>query len=116
VARKKLTPAEHARRGTFQPSRHGESARSLGIDEADPTTWFRHHSPHAQALWSRYLAKYIPGNRLACYPFIAWLAAVEATEYWRQKRGDPPQAAAVRTYEAGKLADLFKRTQWRRRR
>ena len=114
--RKRLTVEEHRKRGTFQPCRHGETDLSaLGIDEADPTTWFTHFSPYEQRLWQRYLEAYIPGDRLACYHFIGWQAACESTEYWRRNRGDPPEAPEVTAYSAAKLADLFKRTKWRRR-
>ena len=118
MPRKKLSPDEHRRRGTFQPVRHGDQAALLGIDETDPETWFRHHSPAEQQLWKRYLASYIPGDRRACYHFISWWLTCETTAYWRAKRGDLgyPESPESKRHSAQRLADLFKATKWRRRR
>jgi hypothetical protein len=115
MGRKRLSADEHHRRGTFQPSRHGEKAALLGIDEADTSTWFRHHSPAEQHLWRQYLKAYIPGDRLPCYRFIAHWAACESVDYWRTQRGDPPPTAWARTTRAKTLADLFAATKGRRR-
>jgi hypothetical protein len=117
--RKRLPAEEHRRRGTFQPCRHGDEGLSdLGLDEADPTTWFIHFSPDEQRLWQQYLERYIPGDRLACYHFISWQAAHESAKYWRLKRGDLgyPEDPLVTAHNVARLADLFKATKWRRRR
>ena len=115
MPRKKLSPGEHRRRGTFQPVRHGDEAALLGIDEDDPSTWFQHHSEAEQRLWRRYLESYIPGDRLPCYRFISWWLACEGAEYWRRQRGEPQNPLAKR-HSAERLADLFKARKWRRRR
>ena len=71
-------------------------------------------SSYEQRLWRENVARYRPGNRLACYQFISWHAACESAAYWAQ-HGDPPPDPAVTAYGAARLADLFKATKWRRR-
>jgi hypothetical protein len=86
------------------------------INEGDPATWFVHHPPHEQRLWARYLERYVPGDRLACYRFISWQWACESSAYWRAKRGQIWESSPeMEAHCAARLVDLFTATKWRRR-